>query len=216
MKNKGKGLIFLGLLLIAAALFLTAYNLYDEMRAGQSARQVISRLENHLTAEGTEEASAEPALQQDADHDGRTTVPDYILCPDMEMPAETVDGVDYIGVLAIPALDLELPVISQWSYPGLRTAPCRYSGSAYSDDLILAGHNYSTHFGGLKYLSEGDVVTFTDADGNEFSYAVVEREILGPTDVEEMEDGEWDLTLFTCTVGGQSRVTVRCEREQMN
>jgi hypothetical protein len=25
-----------------------------------------------------------------------------------------------------------------------------------------------------------------------------------------MTDGEYDLTLFTCTYGGKSRVTVRC------
>jgi sortase A len=25
-----------------------------------------------------------------------------------------------------------------------------------------------------------------------------------------MESGDWDLTLFTCTTGGQSRITVRC------
>jgi sortase A len=32
--------------------------------------------------------------------------------------------------------------------------------------------------------------------------------------VEEMESDEWDLTLFTCTIGGKSRVTIRCERVQ--
>ena len=34
------------------------------------------------------------------------------------------------------------------------------------------------------------------------------------TAVEEMTAGEYDLTLFTCTYGGQSRVTVRCDREE--
>ncbi len=49
-------------------------------------------------------------------------------------------------------------------------------------------------------------------DGNVFSYEVALLEILQPTDVDEMEGGDWDLTLFTCTVGGKSRVTARCER----
>jgi len=40
---------------------------------------------------------------------------------------------------------------------------------------------------------------------------VAAREVLLPTAVEEMTAGEWDLTLFTCTLGGRSRVTVRCE-----
>ncbi len=30
--------------------------------------------------------------------------------------------------------------------------------------------------------------------------------------VEEMENGDWDLTLFTCAWGGRSRVAVRCIR----
>ena len=61
----------------------------------------------------------------------------------------------------------------------------------------------------LKSLAEGDVATFTDMAGNVFIYKMVERETLNPTDIEEMEDGDWDLTLFTCTVGGKTRVTIR-------
>ena len=48
-------------------------------------------------------------------------------------------------------------------------------------------------------------------DGNVFRYEVVELETLMPTAIEEMTSGDWDLTLFTCTIGGGSRVTVRCE-----
>ena len=39
-----------------------------------------------------------------------------------------------------------------------------------------------------------------------------ETEVLAPTDIEGMESGDWDLTMFTCTIGGKSRVTVRCDR----
>ena len=30
-----------------------------------------------------------------------------------------------------------------------------------------------------------------------------------------MEAGDWDLTLFTCTIGGQTRVTIRLERVEV-
>lgn len=146
--------------------------------------------------------------------DERTVIPDYVLSPNMEMPVETINGIDFIGVLRIPALELELPIISEWNYPNLKTAPCRYSGSAYLNNLIICGHNYTSHFGTLKNLWEGDIATFTDMDGNVFTYKMVERETLNPTDIEEMESGNWDLTLFTCTVGGQSRVTIRFELEE--
>ena len=196
MKHKGKGLIFTGLLLIAAALFLTGYNLFDQMRAQRSAAQAAAQLAERL-----------PQTTQ-------TDVPDYLLTPEMEMPVETIDGVDYVGVLRIPALALELPVISQWSYPLLKIAPCRYSGSAYQNNLVLCAHNYASHFGNLKNLHIGAAVTFTDMDGNLFTYQVAELETLPPQATEERENGDWDLTLFTCTVGGQSRVTVRCTAEQ--
>ena len=116
----------------------------------------------------------------------------------------------YYSTISFPALGLELPVMSQWSYPNLKIAPCRYQGSAYTGDLIIAGHNYRTHFGPLKNLRVGDAVLFTDADGNQFRYTVAQVENLAKTAVEEMAAGDWDLTLFTCTLGGQTRVTVRC------
>lgn len=200
-KQEGLLLITIGLLLIAAALFLVSYNLYDELRAEQAARQAVNKLDASTN-------------QEPLASDERTVIPDYVLSPNMEMPVETINGIDFIGVLRIPALELELPVISEWNYPNLKTAPCRYSGSAYLNNLIICGHNYTSHFGRLKTLSEGDIATFTDIDGNVFIYKMVERETLNPTDIEGMESGNWDLTLFTCTVGGQSRVTIRFELEE--
>ena len=199
-KKKGTWLMTGGLLLIAAALFLTCFNLWDERRATNSAGEALRELE----AVRPEEAEAtEP---------GEAEISAYLLDPGREMPAVEVDGGRYIGVLEVPSLGLELPVMETWSYPNLRVAPCRYSGSAYQDDMIVAAHNYKTHFGQLKELRPGDEVRFTDTEGNVFRYAVAELETLGKYDVEEMTSGDWDLTLFTCTYGGQSRVTVRCLR----
>ena len=50
-------------------------------------------------------------------------------------------------------------------------------------------------------------------DGNVFRYSVCAVEQLAKTAVEEMQTGDWDLTLFTCTKGGVMRVTVRCALE---
>lgn len=56
------------------------------------------------------------------------------------------NGYEYIGYLSIPSIGLALPVMKQWSYAGLKIAPGRYSGSLYTDDLVIAGHNYNRHF----------------------------------------------------------------------
>ena len=199
--DRGTAWIHVGLLLIAAALFLSAYNEMASHEARNSAQQVIEQLCETLPTESTAGTEA-PA------------VPEYLLDAGREMPVQTINGRDYIGVLSIPSLELELPVISQWDYPALKVAPCRYSGSLYQDNLIICAHDYASHFGKLKTLQPGDTVQFTDMDENVVTFRMVERETLGPTDVEGMEAGDWDLTLFTCTVGGQTRVTIRFEREK--
>ena len=202
MAKRNKIFTGIGLLLLAAALFLTAYNIVSDAKAGKTAYTVLDQL-----APETEN----PEISQPTPTPKETVIPDYILNPEMAMPEEEVDGQKYIGVLRIPTLSLELPVISEWSYPSLQIAPCRYAGSAYLNNMVIAAHNYYSHFGYLKDLSQGDEVTFTDIDGNVFKYKVVEIETLSPFATEEMTSGDWALTLFTCTVGGQSRVTVRCE-----
>lgn len=194
-RKKGTLLMILGLLLIAAALFLTGYNIWDGKRAGKSTDRILKEMSDTVKENPVEEEE-----------------PDYVKNPGMEMPMVQIDGRRYIGILSIPAVQMELPVMSEWSYPGLRIAPCRYSGSVYSGHMVIAAHNYSTHFGLLKKVSIGDEVRFTDAEGHVFSYQVAGMETLMPTAVEDMEVESWPLTLFTCTLGGKSRFTVRCNQ----
>lgn len=189
-----------GLLLIAAALLLTGYNLWDDWRAGNAAQDILDQIRE-----------LQQIQSDNLDQEGGTP-PDYILNPDMEMPVTEIDGNLYIGTLEIPALGLSLPIMSDWSYPNLRIAPCRYEGTAYKGNFVVAAHNYQTHFGTLGRLSSGDQIIFTDVDGNTFYYETVEIQILKPTAIEEMTANGWDLSLFTCTLGGQTRLTVRCEK----
>lgn len=142
------------------------------------------------------------------------SLPAYLLDPDMEMPTREAEGYEYIGTLDIPSLELSLPIMSEQSPAGLKIAPGRYKGSAYQDDLILAGHNYRSHFGPLARMEEGEQVLFTDVDGNAFTYAVSDIQELPGTALEEMEAGDWVLTFFTCTPGWQSSLTVRCVRTE--
>lgn len=205
--KKGTILISLGVLMLLAALGLTGYNVYEGHRAEEQSRATVTFLDETIPQVVPEESvTAEELSADEAD------IPDYVLNPDMEMPVLQHEGRDYIGKLSIPALGLELPVISQWSYPALKIAPCRYAGTAYTDGFVIAAHNYRAHFASLSSLNTGDLVTFTDVDGNLFQYEVAAKETLAPTAIEEMTADAWPLTLFTCTVGGASRVTVRCDR----
>ena len=104
-----------------------------------------------------------------------------------------------------------LPIQDEWSNDNAKVSVCRYKGSVYDNDLIVCGHNYTEHFGRLNELASGDSIVVTDMNGRSFYFVVSNIETLGAYDVEEMEAGQWDFTMFTCTVGGANRVTVRCE-----
>lgn len=208
---RGKVLMLVGALFVACALILTGYNIFRTKSAESSARKALLALKEFVPASDHSYGDGDNSLLQIRDKD-EIEIPDYVLNPEMNMPEAEIDGWAYIGYLEICDLAAELPVITEWSYSGLNVAPCRYSGSAYTNNLVLAAHNYESHFGKLNELSPGSMIIFTDIDGNNFFYEVSLIETLLPTDVEEMTSGEWDLTLFTCTLGGASRVTVRCEQ----
>lgn len=206
MKQKiGKICMVLGALLILASLGLLAYNKWDAARADKAAQTALGELENTLTRTIEEKNKADDVVLQPE------------LDPDQPMTEVELDGWNYIGYLSIPSIGLNLPVMSEWSYAGLKIAPGRYSGSTYADNMVVCAHNYAKHFSPIKWLAEGAEVYFTDMDGMRWSYEVSAVEIIQPTQIEKMtektEDSEnWDLTLFTCTTGGSARCAVRCVR----
>ena len=202
-RKKGSFLINLGLLLLAAALCLTGYNIYESKNAQAASENAMVELGK--------------VLAELEDNTNETeTIPEYVMFPEKELPTLKIDKERYIGILSIPSIDVSLPVMGgKWSYAKLRSAPCRYYGSVYKDNMIIAAHNYSSHFGKINRLMEGDQVQFIDVDGNVFNYTVGWLEVLQPYEVEALKKEEnWDLTLFTCTFGGAERYVLRCVREK--
>lgn len=192
-RKRGRGLILAGLLLLAAALALVLYNLWDAWRAERSVAQALEALRQETALSQEEPAQEAPAGEQSPQEDSQ----------EQSMATVEAEGREYLGELRFPTLDLTLPVLSQCSEENLKTAPCRYQGSLSGGDLIVAGHNYQSHFGRLDQLSPGDPVTFTGPDGETYAFEVTETQELPGTALEEMEAGEWDLTLFTCTLDGR-------------
>lgn len=214
-QKRSRCLLVLGMLMILAAMVLTSLNFLEDRTAGETAGNALEQLllaERDARDARRQGSSAVESSPNGADH--VTLDPVYPetgnTIPEGDMPVIEVDGYGYIGVLQIPSLDLTLPILSEWSYPALQTAPCRYAGSAYEGGLVLSGHNYASHFGKLNQLEAGDEVRFIDLSGNTFTYAVAETEVLEATAIDEMVSGGWGLTLFTCTLSGQMRFTVRC------
>lgn len=187
-KRIGVLCIALGFLCLFSAVGLIVYNHMEEKSAEASSAAMLQDVQEVTKAHGEAPAVEYPE----------------------EMPTVDVDGNPCVGILSIPVLELELPVLTDWSYAKLKIAPCHYFGSCYEENFVIAAHNYQSHFGRLSEMQPGDLILFTDVSGNVFCYEVVLLETLLPEATKEMITSGFDLSLYTCTTGGGSRVTVRC------
>lgn len=213
--KSGKVLIIIGLLLIAAALCLIVYNVHESDSAGRASDAVLVELEPYIS--DTHEYDM-PSINTDGNSDEKSPdaveYPDYVLDPTRSLPVQNVGGNNYVGVISLPSIGRRFPVFAEWNYSALKTAPCLFSGSPYQNNMVICAHNYSRHFGRIRYMNVGDEVTFTDMDGNLFRYEVAEILTIGASSVSQMiTPTTWDLALFTCNMSGNARVTVRCVRK---
>lgn len=196
MKNKlGAVLMLCGVILLAAAVPLIWHNQNESHSAEAIVNATLPLVKKSILQANKPEAS-QSTVWQAIDSQASVTVGDS----------------EYLGILAIPSLSLELPIHTEWSEAALKTAPCRQQGSALTDDLVIAGHNYTEHFGRLDRLTTGETLTLTLPSGEEIKYTVAEISTLSPTAVDEVLESSYPLTLYTCTFSGRERIVVRCNR----
>ena len=188
-KRIGVICVFLGIVCILSSFGFVVYNRWEDKNAEKIAQSLLEDVQN--------------IIDENPPGPGHT-----------EMATVGVDGYDCIGILSIPVLDLELPVLTDWSYAKLKKAPCHYYGTYYEKDFVIAAHNYKAHFGRLSELQTGDPVIFTDVGGTVHCYEVVALETLPQNATGDMIASGFDLSLYTCTPGGSNRVTVRCNATQ--
>lgn len=185
-RKRGVIMLVIGILLLAVAGGWFVVNILEDRAAGAYTDQILEKM----------------------------NIPDEqdVILEDGGNSVSMVGDEAFCGRIKIEKLGVELPVYQDWNYKKLKKAPCRYSGSVDTNDMIVAAHNYNSHFGKLHALEADDVIIFVDAVGQSYRYEVKELVLLDGSAVEDMHSGEWDFTLFTCTKGGKQRVTVRCER----
>ena len=192
-----------GVLLILAALWLTLSNIHTDNAAGERNTILLTRI-----------AASVPQKEAVPEGNDWSVLPKLKVVKEPEMPTVEIEGNPYIGVLAIPSLGLELSVMDTCDDETVDTAPGRFAGTAYENGFVIGGHNYVSHLGKIDRLREGDTVIFTDLEGNAFTYKVVGTEILEGWEADELRSDEWGLSLFTCTLRGNRRITVRCLKEE--
>ena len=182
-------LVAAGALLLLAGALLAGQNLLTERRAARQTADLLAAVETRIAA---------PA--------------------DLPAPEVTGDpwaGYEVIGVVGLPDLGLSLPVLADYTQDLLAVAPRRYTDDLALEpgQLVVAGHNYRTHFGRLGELAPGSRITWQNLDGVTYTYTVTEVTEIDAGDREALEQGDWDLTLFTCDVTRTRRILVRAALE---
>ena len=213
-KKAGIAIVAVGAALILSALVLLLHNRYADARAGREAETLLAGVEAAISSQAAAKQEKTRPRGQETRPTGEKngTEPTAAEALDPEMPVAMLEGYGYVGYVEIPALGLKLPVMSDWDYTRLEIAPCRQFGSSRTDDLVIAAHNFESHFGRLKEMSLGNTVTFTDMAGIVNTYRAEMIETLSPKDVEAVQNSGYDLVLYTCTRDGQERVVVFCNR----
>lgn len=187
MRNKKQRYRRISFLFFFLAISLLGFNTYRSAQAERLSKEILDQLKQEQ--EGNKKFSS--------------------LEEGQEYLTKEINGVEIIGTLSIPKMDKILPVTLNWSQELMNKYPNKYMGKSYNEPLIIMAHNYRSQFGGLNRLKEGDQVTFTDVVGRKKVFEVDGKEVIGAREVEEMTETNYPLTLFTCTLDRQSRLTVR-------
>ena len=200
-RKKGGHLRYLWFLCGACLLFsagiLSLLNLQEQKNAQSAAAELLSLVEETADPAWAESAAAASAQ-----------APEDSASSQAEWYSWQVDG-----ILSLPDLGLELPVLADYSEERLKASVCVYERDVQSktERLIIAGHNYPAHFGKLQELPEGAIVYYTPLDAEQIAYQVIEQVEIAPDEWELLEAGEWDMTLFTCNWDMQKRFLLRCQ-----
>ena len=203
MSKRSIGLVFVvfGVIMVIAALLLTAMYEKREADAGYYSEMIMAEYKQDTNVTTT------PVFIPDMDTEDEPQADEPAPIP--EMPTADYYGLRMLGVIRVPECGIELPVLDNWSMSTLEYAPCRYFGNIYSNDLIIMGHNYTTHFKPLKKVTVGASVEFESVDGSVWHYIIDSIDSVHRNDVEKLPS-EHELILFTCEEYGVYRFVARC------
>ena len=187
-RRKGLVLMAMGFACLVAALTLFGTYTWEDYQIGRASSEVLGKMEQLDPSD-----ACEPEGNQ-------------------QMPYYTIDGINYLGRIQIPSVGIDLPVIADYSMEALQTAPARYSGDYYANNMVICGHSFMWQFGPLHSMRPGDDVYLLTADDKVLHYRTMDIEIVGPYEVDRMTKSEYDLSLFCCTWDSANRITPRCMR----
>ncbi|MBO5397506.1 MAG: sortase [Clostridia bacterium] len=126
------------------------------------------------------------------------------------------------SIVDIPSIGVHYPVLKETSGTIdnidelLKISPCYFWGPAPNEvgNYCIVGHNYRSakFFSKVINLEEGDIIQITDLTGRMLEYAVYDKFVVAPDDLNcttQLTNGKKEVTLITCTNDSSQRVIVK-------
>lgn len=129
-----------------------------------------------------------------------------------------MEGYKVIGIIKIPKIDLEYPILEKTNTESLNISITKFWGNEINEigNVTLAGHNNfsGVMFGRIKKLGIGDIIELTDIQNITLKYEIFETKIIDPNDISiilPIEEGRREVTLITCENGAKNRFIIKAK-----
>lgn len=189
----------LGIILAFAGLSIIAYGLYIRYETLNTQQRIIQQFENVM--QETVETDIGQANSGDPDSMEQISM----VQQHADDPLLKIEGIDVIGIMEIPKIDLKVAVAEGTDKKTLKKAVGHFDGTAMpgeTGNFAVAGHRsytYNEFFNRLNEMEIGDEIRVRTVKG-EFVYEVTDIFVVEPHDVWVLDPTpDPTITLVTCT-----------------
>lgn len=225
MKKKKKAFkfeFFLSVFLLCVLSSYAIYAEYDRNKSEEVSKEILQEISFQDTTKLVDEEVIVVRLNAIPEEKNVTTTQVVQIEQKIEVPDEqkltASDGTIYytIGVINIPSINVNYPILSTYTDELLKIAPCRFHGPNPNEvgNVCIAGHNYknSKFFSKVPNLQLGDKIEITDLSGRMLTYTVYDKFIVNPDELEctsQLTNGNKEITLITCTNDNKQRHIIK-------
>ncbi len=225
MKKKKKAFkfeFFLSVFLLCVLSSYAIYAEYDRNKSEEVSKEILQEISFQDTTKLVDEEVIVVRLNAIPEEKNVTTTQVVQIEQKIEVPDEqkltASDGTIYytIGVINIPSINVNYPILSTYTDELLKIAPCRFHGPNPNEvgNLCIAGHNYknSKFFSKVPNLQLGDKIEITDLSGRMLTYTVYDKFIVNPDELactSQLTNGKKEITLITCTNDNKQRHIIK-------
>ena len=128
---------------------------------------------------------------------------------DNTMAVLSVDGTDFLGIVALPRYKSTLPVCADWGE--ISKYPCRFSGSIYNGTMQIGATTQKGQYDFYRELSVGDTVSYIDVEGNRYTFTITSLRYENHADQTALQYEEAPLTLFIKNIYSVEYLIVFCD-----